>query len=258
MNFRVAGAQLSVNNESIDANVTSIVRAIEFASEEHADILITPEGSLSGYHNRFDSAQARAALIEIVALAKQAKLGLALGTCFFEEDGNCYNQIRFYNKDGEDLGFHSKILTCGFIRRGIPIEGECTYFTSTPLRVFDFHGITIGGLICNDLWANPEWTPQQDPHLSQQLAQMGARVIFHAVNGGRDSSEFSQVVVRNYHESNLQLRARAGGVWIVTVDNAAPDTIPNSSSSGVISPEGKWVLQSHKQGEQFYSYTITL
>ena len=28
-----------------------------------------------------------------------------------------------------------------------------------------------------------------DPHLTQQLARMGARVVFHAVNGGRDGGE---------------------------------------------------------------------
>jgi hypothetical protein len=97
-----------------------------------------------------------------------------------------------------------------------------------------------------------------DPHLSQQLSQMGARVIFHAINGGRSADEFSQVVCRDYHESNLRMRACAGHVWIVTADNAYPETIPNSCSGGVISPDGKWAVKMETQGVKFCAYTIEL
>ena len=99
-------------------------------------------------------------------------------------------------------------------------------------------------------------TPSDDPHLSQQLARMGARVIFHAVNGGRDTSHFSQVVARNYHESNLLLRAAAGQIWIVTVDNAKPADQPNSCSGGVVSPAGAWAIKIPDTGERYFAYAF--
>ena len=135
-------------------------------------------------------------------------------------------------------------------------EGEINHYESTPLRTFFWEGkLTIGGLICNDLWANPGRTPMPDSHLTQQLSDMNARIIFHAVNGGRNGSDWSKVAWQ-YHESNLRMRAHAGRLWIVIVDNAAPTDMPCSSPSGVINPEGQWVSRTVALGEDFFVYEI--
>ncbi|GIV18627.1 MAG: hypothetical protein KatS3mg023_0378 [Armatimonadota bacterium] len=94
-----------------------------------------------------------------------------------------------------------------------------------------------------------------DTHLTQQLAAMGAKVVFHAVNGGRDGSEWSRVAWR-YHEANLRLRAHAGKIWMVTVDNCYPLHLRCSSPSGVVSPSGEWKVRVRAQGERFFLYTI--
>jgi len=253
MEIRVAGAQIPVTRD-IQSNLATINRAIDYAIGEAADILLTPEGSLSGYTHQFDQEATKAALDCALQRAREAKLGLALGTCFVEsEDGKCYNQIRFYKSDGEYLGFHSKTLTCGSLTD--PPQGEINHYAISPLLTFDFNEVRIGGLICNDLWANPGCTPIPDSHLTQKLAEMDVKIILHAVNGGRSDSEWSDVAWQ-YHESNLRMRARAGGVWIVTVDNCQPVDIRCSSPSGVINPQGEWVCKTHSKGEQFFSYTI--
>jgi predicted amidohydrolase len=254
MKLRISGAQMPVT-ESVKANFESINNAIDFALNEKADILLTPEGSVSGYRHIFDQDDVSRALAAIVEKAK-GKLGLALGTCYIEEDGLCYDQIRFYDKEGRYLGFHSKTLLCSTVT--YPPKGELEHYSVKPLRTFEFEGVIIGGLVCNDMWANPCCTHMPDPHLSQQLARMGAKVIFHAVNGGRNASEFSQVVTRQYHESNLLLRAKAGGVWIATVDNCLPEDIPCSSPGGIVSPEGRWVVKLPDRGQQLFSYTIDI
>jgi predicted amidohydrolase len=250
----VAGIKSAVSDD-IAANVTAIKKAIDYARTGKADIILTPEGSLSGYTPDFDGKKVRMALDEIVEYAASAGVGLALGTCFFEEDGKCYNQIRFYDKAGNYLGFHSKILRCG--SHGDPKKGEINDYATTPLRTFDFEGVTIGGLICNDMWANPECTTLPDTHLSQQLSQMGASIIFHAAYGGRDDSEWSQVNW-NYHESNLRMRARSGGIWIVTADSSNPTNLDSSCPSGVIDPKGNWVCTTESAGVQYFSFTIDL
>jgi predicted amidohydrolase len=183
-------------------------------------------------------------------------VGLALGTCFVDDDGRCYNQIRFYDRDGAFLGFHSKILRCAsWSQSG---EGELYHYAASPLRSFDFHGTPVGGLICNDMWANPGCTTLPDEHLSQQLAGMGAKIIFHAVNGGRDASEFSTRVVRNYHESNLLMRARSAGVFVATVDNCAPEDRPCSSPGGIVSPEGEWMHTLPVSGTAIEAFEVTV
>ena len=46
------------------------------------------------------------ALKEILTLAKELKVGLLLGTCFKNDRGQCFNQVRIYSPDGEFLGVH--------------------------------------------------------------------------------------------------------------------------------------------------------
>jgi predicted amidohydrolase len=252
--MRIALAQINVT-ANIATNAEAIYRAIDFAADQDADILLTPEGSLSGYTHQFDVEAVRQTLQSVRTSAQKKQLGLALGTCFIQADGRCYNQIRFYERDGSYLGFHSKTLTCGSWDH--PPRGEIEHYAVAPLRTYDFSGTCIGGLICNDLWANPGCTPMPDPHLSQLLAQQGARVIFHAVNGGRDGSAFSKVAW-NYHESNLLMRARAGELWIATVDNCLPEHLPCSFPSGIVGPQGEWLCRAAERGEQLLFCDIPL
>ena len=255
MKLRVAGAQIPVT-EDVASNETAIRRAIEFAAKEKADILLTPEGSLSGYTAEFNAEEVSAALERVTAKAREANLGLALGTCFIEpDDGKCYNACRFYAKDGTFLGFHAKTLVCGTLTDNP--EGEINDYATRPLRTFTVEGITVGALICNDLWANPTCTPMDDPHLSQQLARMGARILFNPVNGGRGESDWRNVVW-NYHESNLRMRAKAGKLWIVTADNCHPPKLRCCLPSGVIDPQGTPVCQTDAYGEQMFACTIEL
>ena len=254
--LRAATAQIPVTRD-VAVNVETIGRAIDFAIAEKADVLLTPEGSVSGYTPRFDQSQVEAALEKLVAKASSAGLALALGTCFVEpDDGLCYNQVRFYDGRGNFLGFHSKTLRCGTMTD--PPKGEINHYAARPLRTFELQGITVGGLICNDMWANPGCTPMPDPHLSQKLAGMGAKIIFQAINGGRDGSDWSREVYWPFHETNLRIRARTGKVWIVTADNCSPTDVPCSAPSGVLRPNGHWAVKAPDQGEHVVVHTIEL
>lgn len=251
---RVAGGQIPVTMD-IAANVAAIERAIDFAIQEEADILVTPEGSLSGYDPVFDYEAAERALQRVTARAREGKLGLALGTCWKEPDGQTYNQIRFYGKDGAYLGFHSKILLGCAIPRTNPPSGEMTKFATTPLRTFVFEGIVVGGLICNDVFATPQGTVIPDTHLGNQLGEMGARVIFHAVNAGRGSFEWRDLMWK-YHEIRIRLLARGASAWIVSVDNAHPAELRTGSPAMVVDPQGNVMCRAEQCGERYFAYTI--
>jgi predicted amidohydrolase len=255
MRITIAGYQMPVG-EDVPQNVAKLCAAVKRAAAAHADILLTPEGSLSGYTPFFDPALVADGLRQVTDYAREQRVGLALGTCYKESDDLTYNQVRFYTATGEFLGFHSKILRCGTLDD--PPQGEINHYAATELRTFDFLGVRVGALICNDLWANPQCTPMPDSHLTQELAHLGARIVFHAVNGGRDGGEWSREVAWRYHEANLRMRAAAGKLWIVTADNSAPETLPCSAPSGVLSPQGTWVCRAQSQGEQFFTHTIEL
>jgi len=79
--LKVSGLQMNVTKD-VAQNTVTIKKAITNAAEAGADILLTPEGSLSGYHSGFNRQTVKAALAEVTAFAKDKKLGLALGTCF--------------------------------------------------------------------------------------------------------------------------------------------------------------------------------
>jgi predicted amidohydrolase len=253
--LRVAGAQIPVGRD-VAANVAAIGRAIDYAAAEKAEILVTPEGSLSGYTHEFDPAAVARGLEDVLRRAREAKLALALGTCFKEEDGQVYNQLRFYDKEGKFLGFHAKILRC--LRLAQPNrKGEVDFYQTKPLRTFTLNGLSVGGLICNDLWANPEYTPMEDPHLTQQLAKLGTKVIFHSVNAGQSPEGEELTLIRAYHESNVRLRARGGRQWIVLANAADPKgERAGHVTSGVVDPTGKWVVQAEAKGERFFAATI--
>jgi len=253
--LRVTTAQIVVSDD-IGANVEMINWAIDKAIAEKSDVLLTPEGSLSGYTHIFDQDRVAKELVGVVERASKGGLALALGTCFVEDDGKCYNELRFYDKGGEFLGFHSKTLLTG--SWDDPPKGEINHYAVRPLRTFELCGIRVGGLICNDMWANPMCTPVPDPHLSQQLSKMGAKVIFQAVNGGRDGGEWSRNVYWNYHETNLRMRAASGRMWIVSADNCYPEDAPCSCPSGVLRPDGGWAVKAKWQGRQLVSYTIEI
>ena len=252
--MRIALAQMAVVS-NVSENVETLHRAVQFATDQRADVLLTPEGSLSGYTHEFDIESVKAGLAEVTTQAREGGLALALGTCFVEEDGNCYNQIRFYESSGSYLGFHSKTLCCGTLET--PSRGEIEHYAVAPLRTYALDDVCVGGLICNDLWANPCCTPMPDPHLTHRLKQLGARVIFHAVNGGRSSDPWSEVNW-HFHASNLRMRARAASIYIATVDSAFPTDVRCSSPSGIIGPQGQWVARCAERDEEFLCCDIPL
>lgn len=256
MSLRVAGAQIPVLTD-VSKNVEAICRALEFAAREKADVLVTPEGSLSGYTHNFDARETAKGLETVLNKAREAGVALVLGTCFEEADGARYDAQRFYDRRGEYLGFHSKILLCRRVADPT-LKGEIDFFKSTPLRTFRLEGLTVGGLVCNDMWANPEWTPMADPHLAQQLGAMGARVVFLSVNAGQAQGD-ELALNRSFHESNLRLRSRSAKVWVVVVDACdAQGQREANCPSGVLDPEGRWVVQVDPQGERFFAHTIEI
>jgi len=254
--LRVAGAQLSVRND-VQKNLEAINRAIEFAAREKADVLLTPEGSLSGYTSSFDAAATDRAMMVVSQRARRANIALVLGTCFTDAEGTRYDAQRFYDRQGNYLGFHAKTLLCRWMADP-KRKGEVDTFKSAPLRTFQLQSVIVGGLICNDMWANPEWTPMPDPYLARQLGALGARVLFLSVNSGQDEGE-ALALHRAFHESNLRLRARSAKLWVVVANAADPlGRREANCHSGVLAPDGHWVVQADPKGEQFFAQDIVV
>lgn len=247
----ISGLQMPVTND-VARNEKRILEAIKKAAKAGADFLVTPEGSVSGYTPNFDRLQVAGAVERLAAAAKEHKVGLLLGTCFKElTDGNvqCYNQVRVYTPQGEYLGYYAKILRCSSLDS--PGSGEMVDYAEGRLRTFTWNGITFGILICNDFWATPGYTTMPNPYLPWQLKKMGAQLIFHHVNSGTDQQ------YRAFHESNVNLWAKALGIYIVEV-NAAGEKEKTNASSGLVGPKGEREIIVPDVGEQFFTCKIRI
>ena len=243
--IRFAGLQMNAESD-IGINKERIIKGIREASAGNADFLVTPEGSLSGYTNNFDQDQVTSALNEILTVAKSLKVGLFLGTCYkVKENGQtyCYNQIRVYDQQGVLMGVYSKILRCSPLDR--PGTGEMTAYAEGQLKIFDWKGIKIGTLICNDLWATPGYTTIPNPYLAWKLKQMGAQLIVHCINSGYDQR------YRKFHESSAELWALSLHLPILEVNAAQEGNIINARS-GLIDSQGNRIKPVPDSGDQLF------
>jgi len=260
----IAGFQMQVSKD-LERNERVIHEAVDEATRAKADFLVTPEGSVSGYYAGFDRVAVTKAIDRIALHAKEAHVGLILGTCYKEEEEArrtwdptyaakreefCYDQVRVFSPTGEYLGAYSKILLGSSLQQ--PGTGEMKSFVAGTLRTFSWNGICFGVLICNDLWATPGSTTIPNPYLPWQLKKMGAEVIFHSVNTGHVER------YRPYHESTEALWAWSLSVPIVTVNALTDSTKPINCRSGVIGADGERKCEAPDVGERFFSHKITL
>lgn len=250
----VAGLQM-LDSHDVGANEGAIHRAIDRAADARAEFLLTPEGGLSGYYAGFDREVVSGAAARLAKHAREAGVGLLLGTCFKEVESPgareyCYDQVRVYAPNGDYLGAHSKILLCSPVTH--PGTGEMKDYVSGSLRAFSYRGLCFGVLICNDLWATPGFTTIPNPYLALQLKNLGAQVLFHAVaTPGPDLS------YQPYHESNQSLWAKALGMPIVTA-NLSDGKNPANCRGGVVLPDGERRVLADGPGERFFTFALPL
>ena len=127
----------------------------------------------------------------------------------------------------------------------MPGVSEAHEFIAGKPTVFDIPvgdggnstSVKAGGLICNDMWADPSCSTH-DPMLTHVLSwQFGARVVFHSVNGGPGLVD----IILPFHDSNVQYRALASHLFIATAQAAYPDG--QNAHSGLCAPNGTWVAK---------------
>lgn len=235
---RITGVQMNVS-EKLEDNLPRILGHI---TASDADFILFPEMALTGYHGEFSDKHTREACHQIATACRQSYVTAIVGTGFKRRDG-IYIQSRIYNKEGEKVGTHEKL---------VPTEGDRKFCKpGEELRTFQVDGLSFGCLICNDMWVTPGCGPYPDPRLSYQLGQRGVEVIFHSVNSGASQ------IHTPFHESNLKLRAMESKVFIATA-NAASDEGPVNCLSGVVSPEGEWLVECPREGEHAYTYDVEL
>lgn len=147
----IAIAQIHTRVGDFAGNARAIVQAIEQAKKQGAHLLITPELALTGYppedlilHPEFLRAQTQA----LHELAQHTRGGISLLVGAVEvENGQAYNAA-FFMHDGRIAQIFSK---CALPNEGVFDEKRIFSQGAQP-GVFEWKGVRIGVLICEDVW----------------------------------------------------------------------------------------------------------
>ena len=257
-NIRFGGAQIPVTPFQ-QKNIKAIKKAIDWASENDVDYLVTPEASLSGYSTSYymDLQFLEAGLREIELYAASKQVGLCLGTLWVEldEENNekilvKRNQIRFYTPEGRFLGAVDKqVLTPFDLEIGI-VKGEGLAGALIPVN----DGvIPTVGLICADLYGHSS----NEGGLPQKLFNIGAKIAIHSTNAERGLSDFKDELEIEWLEANIR-RVSFLLFPVISVDNCytmagKPYKGKTITQSGVCMG-GKWVVKVPRRGTQYFYY----
>lgn len=258
--IRFAGAQVPCSND-LNRNVETAKQAINWASKNKVDYLVTPEGFLSGYSPDFDSNgkttfnDVLAAEQEVVAYAAKHGVGQVLGTLWHEDrNGENFvreNQQRYYGKDGNFLGKVPKAYLVGHDANMRPRQEM--YNIELP---FEGDSISALGLICNDFWGGP---PDENYPLPMHSIHLGSNILLHSTNGFRDNDDSDYYdLMEKWHDANLRMYSWTIDIPILSVDNSwnmrgTEHNGPTSSTSGVLLG-GKFVVEAPRIGTQYFYY----
>lgn len=256
---RFAGAQLPCT-DNVDVNIISIKKAIDWAVENQVDYLLTPEGSLSGYHKDFDTPELVQGLAEIEQYAAN-KVALCLGTMWIEKEGEFdvrRNQVRLYHKDGTfNTAIDKTIVTPHDGDLGI-IASQNVYAAALSDFVnADSEPLVAGVFICNDFYGRDNY-----PNLTRMAYQNGAHIFLHATNADRGVGRLYDKIMDDWHTAHLQMTSYLSGLPVVTVDNCCGMAGgewdgPTSSQSGILIG-GEWVVKAPRYGTHYFYYDLLL
>lgn len=213
---RATLAQVVVH-KNVEQNLATARRALEQAAAEKSEFVLFPEMFLTGYARDIRQDEVAAGMAEMAELCRKFAVTALVGTAW-KEDDKTFNQVRIVDAAGASAGVYAKkCLTYG--------DAKTVTAGTTPL-VFSMNGLTVGILICNDLWVTPGYSDGPNPHLTLKQARAGAQVIFHHIFSGHDQRH------RAYHESNHFVRAAEAKCPIVAVNAFTPPEV--NATSGVV------------------------
>jgi len=264
--LRIAGAQIPVTAD-MATNVQTIKDAINWASENRVDYLVTPEGSLSGYVMPYTEERWSTlvdSLREIEKYSAEMKVGLCLGTLWAEPRGEDtivrLNQIRVYHNGIYGGCTNKTSLSPHDYDMGIEHNGDLFGFILDASDEDDEEPTLIqcAGLICKDLYARENSSDKMAPNLPVQFYNIGCQIYIHSTNAERGLNAVHDRVHYNWHNANAEMVSFVSGRPLITVDNSIMMTGEDyegqtSSSSGIVIC-GEWVARAPSFGKHYFYY----
>ncbi len=252
--MRVTIGQINTTNGDYAGNTKRILRAIETAKNDRADLVVLPEVAVQGYTSldwfldRDVAAHALDPLDKIIEATKG--LTAIVGTVRPVEAERLQQGSRtLYNsaaviRDGKLIGYADKTLLPEY-----DVFDDPRYFEPARERhLFEHEGRNLGIAVCEDFWNDKTYWRErlyvQDP--ADELIAMGASVLV-SIN----ASPFNKGKMKQ-RCSMVTHRARAANIPVVFVNLVGGnDGVIFDGASIVADRNGKIILQA-PPFEEFY------
>lgn len=231
---------------SIEANMASMLRAIEFAHGQGATLCAFAELAITGFHREI-VALAKPELIapevaRLQALCAKLKMAVAVGAPTFAGADARYNSHLFINERGELAGEVSKV--------GLTAP-EATFFRPGVLRaVVTMQGQRCTAVICREI--------EDHAAIGAQLPRGSVDIVLWPGQMGPDPAK--PVVDPPEHVQDAQRMAAALGAHVVQTNwpNALnrPEESERSGRSAVIAPDGELLFRLPEQASGLGLFTL--
>lgn len=239
MQLHIACAQIDIALGDKEANLKSVVQAIQDAARLKVDVLALPELFTTGYcldkASELAEKQDGYSINLLRELASRFHIFLVAGSLLEKRGKQIYNTCKLIGKDGRILGSYDKIHL-------FPLFAEDQYLTpGTALPFFKTSLGIFGVAICFDI---------RFPELTRSLALRGAQVIFIP-------AEFPSERISVW-ATLLRARAIENQVFVVGCNRVGSDgKYTFGGRSAIINPEGKAIAQADNS-QQIISAVIDL
>src|SRR6185503_3761483 len=240
--MRVTIGQINTTNGDYEANTASILRAIDQAKKDKADLVVLPEVAIQGYMSFdwfLDPDVARTALDPLNQIIEAtAGLTAIVGTVRPNDQptGRRLLNSAAVIRDQKLIGFADKTLLPEY-----DVFDDPRYFEPAhERRLFKLEDTKLGIAVCEDFWNDKTFWRERlytnDP--AEELIHMGANLLV-SIN----ASPFNKGKMRT-RCAMVSHRAKASGVPIVFVNLVGGnDGIIFDGASIVADCKGKIVLQ---------------
>jgi predicted amidohydrolase len=234
--LRVATCQFSVEAE-ISHNRRWILKQIEQAAAQGADVAHFPECALSGYAGvdipdiaalNWDALVAAAQ--DIQDAAKTHKICVLLGSTHRLSDGHKpHNSIYVIDAHGKIVDRYDKRFCTGQNRRRQPKMDLAHYSPGNRFVTFRVKGVTCGVLICYDY---------RFPELYRHYRKLGVDVLLQSFHNARSTvvADPKYNIWKTIVPSTMACRAAENHFWVSANNSTAR---PSKWASFTVRPDGQ-------------------
>ena len=231
-----------------------LLHSIDAAATHEPQLIVLPEASYPAYflqsreaYEAADVHSDKQILDTLGARAARHGTHLAAGLVLHSPSGGLENVCVLFDPAGLEVGRYAKSFLWHFDRSWFEAGDQFPVF---ELQIPEVGAVRAGILICSD---------SRLEEIPRAYAVEGARLIIDPtawVSSGRDQNHLSNPQI----EFLMPARAIENGLWIVCADKTGTEghSIVYAGQSGVISPNGEWIVRAPSNGSGIVVHDIDL